>query len=134
MSCFGAFRVRGYPQKAHHEMVREKLTQVHESMRDLMRSTHETFRSEVEEVIREWQAFVEQIDRSVEDALRQTVKKSLQELSRSINGDAKTEVQALFRISVVLRGDDLADAARVVHTAYGLDGDADATVYAGTGR
>jgi aspartate kinase len=39
-----------------------------------------------------------------------------------------------IRISVVLRGDDIANAARVVHTAYGLDGDAEATVYAGTGR
>ncbi|SIT69521.1 aspartate kinase [Microbacterium sp. RU33B] len=39
-----------------------------------------------------------------------------------------------IRISVVLRGDDLADAARIVHTAYGLDGDAEAVVYAGTGR
>ncbi|MET2010305.1 aspartate kinase [Microbacterium chocolatum] len=39
-----------------------------------------------------------------------------------------------IRISVVVRGDDLAEAARVVHTAYGLDGDVDATVYAGTGR
>ncbi|MCK6080329.1 aspartate kinase [Microbacterium sp. EYE_5] len=39
-----------------------------------------------------------------------------------------------IRISVVVRGDDLADAARVVHTAYGLDGDAEAVVYAGTGR
>jgi aspartate kinase len=39
-----------------------------------------------------------------------------------------------IRISVVLRGDDLGEAARVVHTAYGLDGDADATVYAGSGR
>lgn len=39
-----------------------------------------------------------------------------------------------IRISVVVRGDDLADAARVVHRAYGLDGDAEATVYAGTGR
>ncbi|MDT0180324.1 aspartate kinase [Microbacterium sp. ARD31] len=39
-----------------------------------------------------------------------------------------------IRISVVVRGDDLAEAARVVHTAYGLDGDIDATVYAGTGR
>jgi aspartate kinase len=39
-----------------------------------------------------------------------------------------------IRISVVLRGDDLAEAARVVHTAYGLDGDVDATVHAGTGR
>ncbi len=39
-----------------------------------------------------------------------------------------------IRISVVVRGVDLAEAARVVHTAYGLDGDAEATVYAGTGR
>ncbi|ALJ19460.1 aspartate kinase [Microbacterium sp. No. 7] len=39
-----------------------------------------------------------------------------------------------IRISVVVRGDDLAEAARVVHNAYGLDGDGDAVVYAGTGR
>jgi len=35
---------------------------------------------------------------------------------------------------VVLRGSDIAEAARVVHTAYGLDADSAATVYAGTGR
>ncbi|WP_296192317.1 aspartate kinase [uncultured Microbacterium sp.] len=39
-----------------------------------------------------------------------------------------------IRISVVVRGADLAEAARLVHTAYGLDGDAEAVVYAGTGR
>ena len=39
-----------------------------------------------------------------------------------------------IRISVVVRGDDLAGAARVVHAAYGLDGDTEAVVYAGTGR
>lgn len=39
-----------------------------------------------------------------------------------------------IRISVVVRGDDLAEAARVVHSAFGLDGDSDAVVYAGTGR
>ncbi|BFM26016.1 aspartate kinase [Microbacterium testaceum] len=39
-----------------------------------------------------------------------------------------------IRISVVVRGVDLAEAARLVHTAYGLDGDAEATVHAGTGR
>ena len=39
-----------------------------------------------------------------------------------------------IRISVVVRGDDLAEAARVVHRAYDLDGDADATVHAGSGR
>jgi aspartate kinase len=39
-----------------------------------------------------------------------------------------------IRISVVVRGVDLAEAARVVHTAYGLDGDAEAVIPAGTGR
>jgi len=39
-----------------------------------------------------------------------------------------------IRISVVVRADDLAEAARVVHTAYGLDGDTEAVVHAGTGR
>ncbi|MFL0412298.1 aspartate kinase [Microbacterium paludicola] len=39
-----------------------------------------------------------------------------------------------IRISVVLRGDELNQAARAVHTAYGLDSEIEATVYAGTGR
>ncbi|NKX92491.1 aspartate kinase [Sanguibacter hominis ATCC BAA-789] len=39
-----------------------------------------------------------------------------------------------IRISVVTREDTLDDAVRAVHTAFGLDGDAEAVVYAGTGR
>ncbi|WP_022882733.1 aspartate kinase [Gryllotalpicola ginsengisoli] len=39
-----------------------------------------------------------------------------------------------IRISVVTRADVLAEAARVVHHAFGLDGDQQAVVYAGTGR
>ncbi|MGO3678416.1 MAG: ACT domain-containing protein, partial [Microbacteriaceae bacterium] len=39
-----------------------------------------------------------------------------------------------IRISVVTRADLLDDAVRVLHTAFGLDADHDATVYAGTGR
>ncbi|WP_353113842.1 aspartate kinase [Microbacterium sp.] len=39
-----------------------------------------------------------------------------------------------IRISVVLRGDDLTEAARTVHSAYGLDSEIEATVHAGTGR
>src|SRR6185437_7920396 len=37
-----------------------------------------------------------------------------------------------IRISVVTRADTVAEAARVVHTAFGLDGDSEAIVYAGT--
>ena len=39
-----------------------------------------------------------------------------------------------IRISVVTRADVMDTAVRVLHTAFGLDADTDATVYAGTGR
>lgn len=39
-----------------------------------------------------------------------------------------------IRISVVTRADTLNEAMRVVHTAFGLDADEEAVVYAGTGR
>lgn len=39
-----------------------------------------------------------------------------------------------IRISVIMRADTLPDAVRAVHRAFGLDGEVDATVYAGTGR
>lgn len=39
-----------------------------------------------------------------------------------------------IRISVVTRADILNHAVQIVHTAFGLDGEDEATVYAGTGR
>ena len=39
-----------------------------------------------------------------------------------------------IRISVVMRADILPEAVRVVHEAFGLDSDQEATVHAGTGR
>jgi aspartate kinase len=39
-----------------------------------------------------------------------------------------------IRISVVTRADSLHQAMRVVHTAFGLDGELEAVVHAGTGR
>lgn len=39
-----------------------------------------------------------------------------------------------IRISVVTRADTVNDAVRVVHTAFGLDGETDAVVHGGTGR
>lgn len=40
-----------------------------------------------------------------------------------------------IRISVVTRADDVNEAVRAVHTAFGLDSDSDeAVVYGGTGR
>ena len=39
-----------------------------------------------------------------------------------------------IRISVVTRTERAEDALRAVHTAFGLDADGEAVVYAGTGR
>lgn len=39
-----------------------------------------------------------------------------------------------IRISVIIRADQVPDAVRAVHHAFGLDADGDAVVYAGTGR
>ncbi len=39
-----------------------------------------------------------------------------------------------IRISVIMREEVLASAVAAVHTAFGLDGDSEAKVYAGTGR
>lgn len=39
-----------------------------------------------------------------------------------------------IRISVVTRADVVNDAVRVIHSAFGLDGEAEAIVYGGTGR
>ena len=39
-----------------------------------------------------------------------------------------------IRISVVTRADDAKTTVQAVHTAFGLDADSEAVVYAGTGR
>ncbi|TXK18476.1 aspartate kinase [Homoserinibacter sp. GY 40078] len=56
--------------------------------------------------------------------------RSLSEAGINIEMISTSEI----RISVVTRADTLPQAMRVVHAAFGLDGDADAVVYAGTGR
>jgi dynein heavy chain len=43
------------------------------------------------------------VDKRLEDSLRMTVKKSLQELSRALNGDNKTEVIPIFNVLTILK-------------------------------
>lgn len=54
------------------------------------------------EVLAEWEKYVSKIDKQVEDALRLCVRRSLQELIRSINFDLQTDSHPLFRVAVVL--------------------------------
>jgi dynein heavy chain len=67
----------------------------------------EIFKNDGREVYHYWVKYVERIDKGVEDALRATVKKSLQEISKAINGEGKNrdgavEIHPLFKMNIVL--------------------------------
>jgi dynein heavy chain len=92
-------------QQDHRQKIQRHLADCHKKMKETVLTIYRnSFKDGTGEVQREWRAFIGQIDRKTEQCLRQTVKKSLQELSRAINGDNKTDPQTLFKISVVLEG------------------------------
>eukprot|EP00741_Cyanophora_paradoxa_P024938 tig00000056_g24072.t1 len=95
----GHFEAR---QNQHREVTKKKLGDLHKETIDIMRSSYEVFKHDNEDVQNEWMKYVHKIDRMVEEALRTTVKRSLQEVSRAVNGDAKTEVHPLFKVNVIL--------------------------------
>lgn len=89
-------------QEVHHAAMTEKLVHAVSEIKGIMASIHEIFKSDSEEVQREWVKFTQKVDKKMEDALRHTIKKSLQELSRVLNGDNKTEVIPIFHVTLVL--------------------------------
>ncbi|CAK4669134.1 unnamed protein product [Aphanomyces euteiches] len=95
----GVFEVK---QAAHRKTIEKKLKEAYENIRSTMSAMYTHFASGPGDVQREWARFVERADKTLEDSLRQSVKKSLQELSKAINGDAKTDPHPLFRVHVVL--------------------------------
>ncbi|OQR83321.1 dynein heavy chain [Achlya hypogyna] len=95
----GVFEVK---QGTHRKDIEKKLRDAYESIRATMAAMYTHFAGGPGDVQREWTRFVERADKSLEDALRQSVKKSLLELSKAINGDAKTDPHPLFRVHVVL--------------------------------
>ncbi|KAE9255217.1 Dynein-1-beta heavy chain, flagellar inner arm I1 complex [Phytophthora fragariae] len=109
-------------QVIHRKTIEKQLREAYQTISSTMTATYEHFASGPPEVQREWNRFVERSDKMLEDALRQSVKKSLQELSKAINGDAKTDPRPLFRIHVVLEDNKvefkpfMADLTQMVNT------------------
>ena len=91
-------------QKTHREKVTKKFTTAHEEMRkELSRTFKRTFAHDSENVQREWAELRRKIDKRLEDALRTSVKRSLQELSKALNGDKKLDVVPLFSVITMLK-------------------------------
>ena len=90
-------------QVDHREVAKQKFERAFEEIKKYMTSTYQIFSGDSEEVQREWLNFTRKIDKKLEDSLRTTVKKSLQELSRVLNGDKKSEVPVpIFKVQVLL--------------------------------
>lgn len=51
----------------------------------------------------QWEIYTEKMDMLVEQALRSNIKRSMETLSRAINGDGKTSPSPLFKVLVALR-------------------------------
>lgn len=65
------------------------------------------------QVQQHWVSYTEKMDLMVENALRFNVKKSLQELSKAINGDSKMMPSPLFKVQVVLQQESAGSLSQV---------------------
>ncbi|KAI8853504.1 dynein heavy chain, N-terminal region 2-domain-containing protein [Chytridium lagenaria] len=94
-------------QETYRNSIKSGLLSAHESIVQTLQATFEVFRNDGKEVYNQWVRYVEKIDSMVEESLRIAVKRSLQEISKSINGEGKNrdgtaEVHPLFKVNVIL--------------------------------
>ncbi|ETO04870.1 flagellar inner arm dynein 1 heavy chain beta, partial [Reticulomyxa filosa] len=78
------------------------LKECSESIIEQMKNSYRFFVGQTEDVLRQWQKVIVQVDGDVESALKFAIKSSLQDLSRAINGDGKSDPSPLFKLSMIL--------------------------------
>jgi dynein heavy chain, axonemal len=90
-------------QQQHRKNVTATLQAAHLTISSTLEELRPAFSgTKNSDVQREWLHLVKSVDQKVETSLRGTAKRSLQDLSRAINGDARSEPQPLFKVNVVL--------------------------------
>lgn len=96
-------------QKKHHQTVRSSLSKTFDDIKKTLRGMYDVFKNDGREVYSHWVKYIQKIDGKIEDAARSTVKKSLLEISKAINGEGKNrdgggEIHPLFKVNVILEG------------------------------
>ena len=91
----------------HQAAVKRKLVSIFESILQTLTATFEIFKADGPSVYANWVKYIEGIDFKIEQSLRTTVKKSLSEISKAINGEGKrdgggSEIHPLFKVNVIL--------------------------------
>ncbi len=89
-------------QSALRESISKQLENYHSEIVNTCKSIYQNFKEGSAEVKREWRNQITQIDKLMEQSLKTSVKRSLQDLSKAINGDSKSEPQTLFTVQIVL--------------------------------
>ena len=89
-------------QAEHRDRIRVKLEYLHGEIKQTLSDICKLFVGDSPESSRELDNFITFTDTKVQESLSLSVRKSLQELSRAINGDKRTDPQRIFRVRVVL--------------------------------
>ena len=95
----GLFETR---QGEHRQQISQTFSTSFQKVMTILRGMFKNFRDGSPEVQREWKSQINQIDKAFETSLKACVKRSLQDLSKAINGDSKTEPQSLFTVRILL--------------------------------
>ena len=107
-------------QISHKKWINDSFEKAFKDISDTMSTTFEIFANDSDNVKDKWEKYTQQVDKRMEDSLRFTVKKSLQELSRALNGDAKTEVVPMYATSLVLARNDLVELQPSLQDLYNM--------------
>lgn len=103
-------------QKSRFKKVRDLFEHKYMQIKETLEHVHQIFQNDSEDVQQEWAHLTHRIDNKIFDALRSTVKRSLSEFSKLINGDKRrkgsqqqgddNDMSPIFSVSVVLNGND----------------------------
>ena len=99
-------------QNEHLEYANPQLQGICDEMMQIIMSTYDIFNSgdskfqsatqSMEIVQNQWQIYLQQIDKRLEESLKKAVWHGLNEMSKAINGDSKSEASPVFYLHVTL--------------------------------
>ena len=88
-------------QSEHRRRIGDKLERLHSEIRQTLADLCKLFAGDSLESAKELDKFIAFADAKVQESLSMALRRSLQELSRAINGDKRTEPQRIFRVQVI---------------------------------
>ena len=83
----------------------KEFLEIHESILSSLEQLYEFFAGDPAIVQKQWISFVRKVDECLKNAFVAAIKKTLSEISKTMNGDKKTEPQSVFGMNIMLQRD-----------------------------